>query len=118
MFKKPQILTGDFIQDASLKYDQNEPIVAFSFNKEGADLFAKMSSENVGSRFAIVLDGALITAPVFREAITGGSGQISGNFTNESANNSGNYFKIRLSSYFHYYNSRKTSWSLLWEEKV
>lgn len=80
-------LTGDYIQDASLQYNQNEPVVSFSFNKEGSDLFAKMTSENVGSRFAIVLDGALITAPVIREAITGGSGQISGNFTNESANN-------------------------------
>ena len=80
-------LTGDYIQDASLQYNQNEPVVAFSFNKEGSDLFAKMTSENVGSRFAIVLDGALITAPVIREAITGGSGQISGSFTNESANN-------------------------------
>ena len=80
-------LTGDYIQDASLQYNQNEPVVSFSFNKEGSDLFAKMTSENVGSRFAIILDGALITAPVIREAITGGSGQISGNFTNESANN-------------------------------
>ena len=80
-------LTGDYIQDASLQYNQNEPVVAFSFNKEGSDLFAKMTSEHVGSRFAIVLDGALITAPVIREAITGGSGQISGSFTNETANN-------------------------------
>ena len=80
-------LTGDYIQDASLQYNQNEPVVAFSFNKEGSDLFAQMTSENVGTRFAIVLDGALITAPVIREAITGGSGQISGGFTNESANN-------------------------------
>ena len=80
-------LTGDYIQNASLQYYENEPVVSFSFNKEGSDLFAKMTSENVGSRFAIVLDGALITAPVIREAITGGSGQISGNFTNESANN-------------------------------
>ena len=80
-------LTGDYIQDASLQYNQNEPVVAFSFNKEGSELFAKMTSENVGSRFAIVLDGAFITAPVIREAITGGSGQISGSFTNESANN-------------------------------
>ena len=80
-------LTGDYIQDASLQYNQNEPVVSFSFNKEGSDLFAKMTSEFVGSRFAIVLDGALITAPVIREAITGGSGQITGNFTNESANN-------------------------------
>ena len=80
-------LTGDYIQDASFQYNQNEPVVSFSFNKEGSDLFAKMTSENVGSRFAIILDGALITAPVIREAITGGSGQISGNFTNESANN-------------------------------
>ena len=80
-------LTGDYIQDASFQYNQNEPVVSFSFNKEGSDLFAKMTSENVGSRFAIILNGALITAPVIREAITGGSGQISGNFTNESANN-------------------------------
>ncbi|MDA8695033.1 protein translocase subunit SecD [Alphaproteobacteria bacterium] len=80
-------LTGDYIQDASLQYNQNEPVVSFSFNKEGSDLFTKMTSENVGSRFAIVLDGALITAPVIREMIPGGSGQISGNFTNESANN-------------------------------
>ena len=80
-------LTGDYIQDASLQYSQNEPVVSFSFNKEGSDLFAKMTTENVGKRFAIVLDGALITAPVIREPITGGSGQISGNFTNESANN-------------------------------
>ena len=80
-------LTGDYIQDASLQYNQNEPVVAFSFNKEGSELFAQMTSENVGVRFAIVLDGALITAPVIREAITGGSGQISGSFTNETANN-------------------------------
>lgn len=80
-------LTGDYIQDASFQYNQNEPVVSFSLNKEGSDLFAKMTSENVGSRFAIVLDGALITAPVIREMIPGGSGQISGNFTNESANN-------------------------------
>ena len=80
-------LTGDYIQDASMQYDGNEPVVSFSFNKEGSNLFAKMTSENVGSRFAILLDGSLITAPVIREAITGGSGQISGNFTSDSANN-------------------------------
>ena len=80
-------LTGDYIQDASLQYNQNEPVVSFSFNKEGSDLFANMTTENVGKRFAIVLDGALITAPVIREPITGGTGQISGSFTNESANN-------------------------------
>ena len=80
-------LSGEYIQDASLQYNDNEPVVSFSFNKEGSNLFAKMTSENVGSRFAIILDGALITAPVIREAITGGSGQISGNFTSDSANN-------------------------------
>ncbi len=80
-------LTGDYLQDASLQYNQNEPVVAFSFNKEGSDIFSQMTSDNVGTRFAIVLDGALITAPVIREPITGGSGQISGGFTNESANN-------------------------------
>ena len=80
-------LTGDYLQDASFQYNQNEPVVTFSFNKEGSDIFAQMTSDNVGTRFAIVLDGALITAPVIREPITGGSGQISGGFNNESANN-------------------------------
>ena len=42
-----------------LQYNQNEPVVAFSFNKEGSDLFAKMTSENVGSRFAIVWTEAI-----------------------------------------------------------
>ena len=80
-------LTGDYLQDASFQYNQNEPVVTFSFNKEGSEIFAQMTSDNVGTRFAIVLDGALITAPVIREPITGGSGQISGGFNNESANN-------------------------------
>ena len=85
--QKTPNLTGDLLQDASFQYNQNEPVVAFSFNKKGSDLFAKMTTENVDSRFAIVLDGVLITAPVIREPITGGSGQISGGFDNNSANN-------------------------------
>jgi protein-export membrane protein SecD len=63
-----------------------EWIVNFSFNSLGARRFADVTRENVNHRFAIVLDGKIISAPVIREPITGGQGQISGNFTAASAN--------------------------------
>src|SRR6185295_4093640 len=65
----------------------SEPIVTFRFNTKGARAFATATQENVGRPFAIVLDNEVISAPVIREPILGGSGQISGNFTVESANN-------------------------------
>ncbi len=80
-------LTGDYLQDASLQYDNNSPVVSFSLNKAGADIFGDLTSKNVGKRIAIVLDGSLISAPVVRDTISGGAGTISGNFTNEEANN-------------------------------
>ena len=80
-------LTGDYLQDASLQYDNNSPVVSFSLNKAGADIFGDLTSKNVGKRIAIVLDGSLISAPVVRDTISGGAGVISGNFTNEEANN-------------------------------
>ncbi|MBV9250095.1 MAG: protein translocase subunit SecD [Acetobacteraceae bacterium] len=63
-----------------------EWVVNFTFNSNGARRFADISRANVGHRFAIVLDEKVISAPVIREAITGGRGQISGNFTAASAN--------------------------------
>ncbi len=63
-----------------------EWVVNFKFNSNGARRFADITRANVGHRFAVVLDDKVITAPVIREPITGGSGQISGNFTAASAN--------------------------------
>jgi len=64
----------------------NQPIVTFRFDTRGAILFGEITSQNVGRRFAIVLDNQVITAPVIQSAITGGSGQIEGSFTTQSAN--------------------------------
>ncbi len=81
-------LSGDMLVDARATYDNqtSEPVVAFRFNTTGARIFGKITSENVGKLFAIVLDNKVITAPVIRSAILGGSGIISGSFTAESAN--------------------------------
>ncbi|TCU68493.1 preprotein translocase subunit SecD [Bradyrhizobium sp. R2.2-H] len=66
--------------------DGKEPIASFRFNGRGTRRFAHITAENVGKPFAIVLDDKVISAPVIREPITGGSGQIAGNFTLEEAN--------------------------------
>ncbi|MCP5432102.1 MAG: protein translocase subunit SecD [Alphaproteobacteria bacterium] len=81
-------LSGDRLIDAQPGFDSrtSEPIVTFQFDTQGARIFGDLSSQNVGKRFAIVLDGEIISAPTIREAILGGRGQISGNFTVESAN--------------------------------
>src|ERR1700704_3584466 len=86
---KKQVLVSDGdLTDAQPGFDQrtNEPIVSFKFNTSGSRKFAQATSENVGQPFAIVLDGKVISAPVIREPITGGSGQISGSFTVQAAN--------------------------------
>lgn len=82
------VLSGDLLVDAHTVFDQQtgEPVVSFRFNSTGASKFAEITAENVGKPFAIVLDGKVITAPVIRSPILGGSGIISGNFTVESAN--------------------------------
>jgi len=89
LLKKRVLLSGEDLIEAQPGFDQrtNEVIVSFRFNTSGAQRFAKITSENVNRRFAIVLDDKVITAPNIREPIRGGSGQISGNFTIESANN-------------------------------
>ncbi len=86
---KQALVGGSDLIDAQASFDQrtSEPVVNFRFNISGARKFATATQENVGRRFAIVLDNEVISAPVIREPIVGGSGQISGNFTVESANN-------------------------------
>ncbi|WP_310620388.1 protein translocase subunit SecD [Flexibacterium corallicola] len=81
------LLTGEDLQDAQVSFDQrtNEPVVSFRFNTAGARTFADVTRKNVNKQFAIVLDNEVITAPSINEPITGGSGQISGNFTVQSA---------------------------------
>lgn len=83
------LLTGDDLADAQPSFDQqsNEPIVTFRFNSRGGSVFGEVTQANIGRRFAVVLDDKYITAPVIRSAILGGSGQIEGNFTVESAAN-------------------------------
>jgi preprotein translocase subunit SecD len=86
--KKQVLVSGGELTDAQPGFDQRsgEPIVSFRFNTSGSRKFAQATSENVGQPFAIVLDNEVISAPVIREPITGGSGQISGSFTVQAAN--------------------------------
>ncbi|RUT32757.1 protein translocase subunit SecD [Arsenicitalea aurantiaca] len=81
-------LGGESLTDAQPSYDQqsSRPVVTFRFDTRGAIVFGEITSRNVGRRFAIVLDNQVITAPVIQQAITGGTGQISGSFTTETAN--------------------------------
>lgn len=74
---------GDSLVDSQSNFDSrsNEPVVSFRFDAAGARKFSDVTRANVGKPFAIVLDGKVITAPVIREPILGGSGQISGNFS-------------------------------------
>lgn len=86
LLKAVPIIDGEMITDAKVAYDQNsQPVVSFSLDSKGAKLFGDFSGANVGKRMAIVLDGKVYSAPVIRERIGGGSGQISGNFTSEEA---------------------------------
>jgi preprotein translocase subunit SecD len=88
VIKKQVLVSGGDLTDAQPGFDQrtNEPIVNFKFNSSGSRKFAQATSENVGLPFAIILDNKVISAPVIREPITGGQGQISGSFTVQSAN--------------------------------
>ena len=88
LVEKRILVSGSDLTDAQPGFDQrtNEPIVSFRFNTSGARKFAQVTQENVGKPFAIILDNQVISAPVIREPILGGSGQISGSFSVESAN--------------------------------
>ncbi|WP_407081056.1 protein translocase subunit SecD [Helicobacter typhlonius] len=86
LLKAVPILDGEMLTDARAAFDQNnQPIVSFSLDAKGAKIFGDFSSTNVGKRMAIVLDGKVYSAPVIRERIGGGSGQISGGFSVEEA---------------------------------
>lgn len=81
-------IAGDKLIAADPTFDQqtNEPAVTIQFDGEGGQKFARMTQQNTGKLFAIILDGQVISAPQIREPILGGISQISGSFTVESAN--------------------------------
>ncbi|MBT4889532.1 MAG: protein translocase subunit SecD [Rhodospirillales bacterium] len=87
LIKKRVMVGGDSLVDAAPSTDQRtgEPIVSFRFDTRGAKLFGEVTTANVNKPFAIVLDGRVISAPVIRQPILGGSGQISGSFTYQTA---------------------------------
>ena len=87
IIRKRVMVSGDELVDAATTRDQTgQWAVSFRFDSSGARKFGEVTTENVGKPFAIVLDGRVISAPVIREPIVGGTGQITGNFTVEEAN--------------------------------
>jgi preprotein translocase subunit SecD len=86
--KKRAVVDGNMLTDASQGFSQQsgQPVVDFRFNGVGTQKFGRATGDNVGKRFAIVLDGKIISAPSINTPITGGSGFIEGSFTAESAN--------------------------------
>jgi SecD/SecF fusion protein len=88
LVERQVMVAGEDLNNAQAGFNQqtNEPIVNFQFNGNGARRFGSATQQNVGRPFAIVLDNQVIMAPVIREPILGGQGQISGNFTVQQAN--------------------------------
>ena len=85
--KRRAIITGDQLVDSQVSTDENgAPVVSFRFDSTGGRRFAQATTANVGKPFAIILDGLVISAPNINEPILGGSGQISGNYTVQTAN--------------------------------
>ena len=87
MVSKRIILSGDNLLDAQprMNNESNETVVTFTLDRVGAKRFGKATSTGIGKQLAIVLDGKIISAPVIRDTIASGSGQISGGFTFQSA---------------------------------
>ena len=80
------LLTGDRLKDAKVGIDQyNKPDVNISFDGEGAKIFDRITADNVGKQLAIILDGTVHSAPRIQDRISGGSAEITGNFTHEEA---------------------------------
>jgi len=84
---EPTSLTGKYLDKAELAFDQQvgTPLILLKFDDEGSKIFEQITSENVGKILAIYIDGMAISAPVVNEAISGGSAQITGDFTLEEA---------------------------------
>ncbi|MEM1164161.1 MAG: protein translocase subunit SecD, partial [Pseudomonadota bacterium] len=86
VLEQTPVVSGEDLVDAQPAFDQNGfPSVTFRFNPTGARKFGDYTTQNVGSPFAIVLDEEVITAPTIQEAILGGSGQITGQFSVEQS---------------------------------
>ncbi|MEM1374658.1 MAG: protein translocase subunit SecD [Pseudomonadota bacterium] len=86
ILERTPVVTGETLVNAQPSFDQNgNPSVDFRFNTSGARAFGEYTSANIGSPFAIVLDGEVVSAPTIQSAITGGSGQITGSFTIEES---------------------------------
>ncbi|MGD2134230.1 MAG: hypothetical protein PVI23_15675 [Maricaulaceae bacterium] len=84
-----QRLSGELLRMASAgRHPQmGSPVVNFEFNAVGAEIFSNLTTNHLGERIAVVIDGLVVTAPVVRSPITGGSGFIEGDFTAEEASN-------------------------------
>jgi len=87
MVSKRVVISGDNLADAQPQYDSqsNQPLVRFNLDRIGAQKFGRVTTDNVGRRLAIVLDNSVISAPNIREAITAGTGTISGGFSFQEA---------------------------------
>ncbi|MCK9262587.1 MAG: protein translocase subunit SecD [Deltaproteobacteria bacterium] len=87
LLQQRAVMTGDLLDDARMRIQStyHEPYVEISFSREGGRIFERVTSENTGKRLAILLDGKVYSAPVIREAISGGSAIIEGRFTDEEA---------------------------------
>ncbi len=81
------VMSGENLIDAqpSIQNQQNEPTVSFTLDRLGAQKFGRATTDNVGKRLAIILDGKIVSAPNINEAITSGKGIISGDFTFQEA---------------------------------
>jgi preprotein translocase subunit SecD len=87
LIKEIQILDGSMLTNASVSFDQqtNQPVINFALSSEGGAIFGDFTEKNVGNHLAIVLDDKVFSAPVINERIGGGSGQISGSYTPQEA---------------------------------
>lgn len=89
VLRRQVMISGEQLINAQQSFDPqtNEPVVSIRFDSGGSSIFAKVTAQNVGKRFAMVLDGKVLSAPSINEPILGGSAQISGSFSVASANN-------------------------------
>ncbi len=87
LMKEIQILDGSMLTNAQVSFDQqtNQPVINFTLNSEGGAIFGDFTEKNVGNHLAIVLDGKVFSAPRINERIGGGSGQISGSYSPQEA---------------------------------
>lgn len=88
VLKRQVMISGEQLINAQQQFDQQngQPVVTISFDSGGANTFARVTTQSVGKRFAMVLDGKVLSAPSINEPILGGSAQISGSFSVETAN--------------------------------